>query len=190
MTDALPQDGAARQDRRGRILDTAERMARSGGYNGFSFRDIAAEVGVKSASVHYHFPTKADLTVALTVRYTERFLASLGPAEEPGALLRLIAGYRETLTGQDGMCLCGMFGTEIDVLPEDLRGAVRGFFEATVDWAARALGETGGDRTGGETLVAGLEGALVLARVLGDGQAFDRAAARLLEAARAEGWKR
>ncbi len=183
----MPSDRSA--DRRQQILDSAERMARRGGYNGFSFRDIAAEVGVKSASVHYHFPTKADLSTALAERYSDRFLGSLGPATEPGAQLRLIAGYREALVEADQMCLCGIFGAEIDALPDPLVHAVRGFFRRLVDWAAESLGE-GADKTGGETLVSGLEGALIAARALGEPELFDRVAARLLEAAKGGHWER
>ena len=60
------------------ILDVAEALVQTRGYNGFSFRDVAAAVGVKSSSVHYHFPTKADLGATLARRYRERFLDKLG----------------------------------------------------------------------------------------------------------------
>ncbi len=178
----------AKPDRRSQILDIAERMARRGGYNGFSFREIAAEAGVKSASVHYHFPTKAGLATALCERYTRRFMEGLGPPTERGALLRLIGAYRDALRKEDRMCLCGVFGAEIDALPEVLASSVRSFFSETVAWTSAALGEPEGERTGGETLVAGLEGALITARALGDAGAFDRMAARLLDAAKGRGW--
>jgi TetR/AcrR family transcriptional repressor of nem operon len=175
--------------RRDEILDIAERLARRGGYNGFSFRDIASAVGVKSASVHYHFPTKMDLVTALVERYTQRFVAGLGPASEPGALLRLIAAYREAVEGADRMCLCGVLGAELTALPEPVRDAVREFFDATVAWTSQGLEEESGDRTGGETLVSGLEGALIAARAMGDPALFDRVAARLLDAAKGQPWR-
>jgi TetR/AcrR family transcriptional repressor of nem operon len=55
------------------IMDAAERRIRTSGYNGFSFRQIAADVGVKSSSVHHHFPTKPALAAAVARRYTDRF---------------------------------------------------------------------------------------------------------------------
>ena len=68
------------------ILDAAERAIRDRGYNAVSFRDLAAAVGVKSASVHHHFPTKADLGAAVARRYAERFLDALGdPATWPSS---------------------------------------------------------------------------------------------------------
>jgi TetR/AcrR family transcriptional repressor of nem operon len=165
-------------DRRERILEVAERMARRGGYHGFSFRDVAAAVGVKSASIHHHFPTKEDLARALASRYCARFIASLGEPGEAGAVGRLVAGYRSAIRKDDQMGLCGLFGAEIDILPEAVRGEVRGFYQANVEWAARAL--RGSDvKARAETLVAGLAGALLTARSLGDPGLFDRVAERL-----------
>src|SRR5271168_5491364 len=59
------------------ILDVAERLAQTRGYNGFSYADIAAELGVTKASLHYHFPSKAELGRALIVRYHGLFGAAL-----------------------------------------------------------------------------------------------------------------
>ncbi|WP_234804713.1 TetR/AcrR family transcriptional regulator [Sinorhizobium americanum] len=58
-------------------MDAAEERIRRTGYSGFSFREIAADVGVKSASVHYHFPTKEKLAAAVARRYTDRFLEAV-----------------------------------------------------------------------------------------------------------------
>ncbi|MEM6465574.1 MAG: helix-turn-helix domain-containing protein, partial [Pseudomonadota bacterium] len=72
-------------DRRDAILDVTERLIRAHGYSGFSFRDVATEVGIKSASVHYHFPTKPDLAAAVARRYRERFAKALEEKEQQGA---------------------------------------------------------------------------------------------------------
>ncbi len=180
-TEARSETRQRPPDRRDRILDAAERMARRGGYHGFSFREVAAAVGVKSASVHHHFPTKEDLATELAARYTERFIAGLGAPDAPGAVDRLVAAYRAALRQDDQMCLCGLFGAEIDALPTGVGDAVRGFFRATLDWAARALDETK-TQARAETLVAGLEGALLTARSLGDAGLYDRVAERLVRA--------
>ncbi len=63
------------------ILDIAERLVRGHGRNGFSFRDVASRAGVKSASVHYYVPARADLGAAVARRYTDRFMDGLG---DPG----------------------------------------------------------------------------------------------------------
>src|SRR5271166_5777461 len=74
------------------ILDVAERLAQTRGYNGFSYADIAAELGVTKASLHYHFPSKAKLGCALIERYRGLFGAALDvidrQAKEPHEKLK------------------------------------------------------------------------------------------------------
>lgn len=172
MTDESIQD---------RILAAAERRARSCGYNGFSFRDLADEVGIRSASIHYHFPTKADLGLALVRRYTQRTADILG---DPGALSVIAAEqrvadlFREALASHDRMCLCGILGAERDVLPPALETAVADYFRMLLAFLEEA---------GGKTTVPGrpvaflarLEGALILARTLRDRQVFEDAVAQM-----------
>jgi len=183
MTQSIsPATRSRPANRRDQLLDAAELLARHNGYHGFSFRDVAARVGVKSASVHHHFPTKPDLVTALADRYRVRFLDRLGPADERGALLRLIAGFRDALTADDKMCLCGLLGAEADGLPQEVSNSVNRFFEDLVAWTAQAIGtEKIASRDRAETIVAGLEGAMILARSMRDPELFDRVAARLLE---------
>jgi AcrR family transcriptional regulator len=128
----------------GEILDSAERQARRRGYNGFSFRDLAADVGIKSASVHYHFPTKAELGAAVAQRYTERFMAHLGdpadPEVAPDALLeRYVAAFRRALVRDRQMCLCGLLGAEVESLPPRQR-TCRGTRARDPGLARRGLG--------------------------------------------------
>lgn len=166
------------------ILEAAESRARLEGYNGFSFRDLADDVGVKSASVHYHFPTKAALMEALTTRYTSGFFAGLGdPADDatPSAELfdRFVGRFRDALVERDQMCLCGMLGAEITTLPEPVAHAVRAFFAQSQAWLtalfARAPETTEAVAASRADLtLAALEGALLVARTRGDHAAFER----------------
>ncbi len=171
------------------ILNSAERLARRRGYNGFSFRDLAEEVGIKGASVHYHFPTKADLGAAVTHRYTERFIAALGDPNDPGvaphALLeRYVYAFRRALVRDRQMCLCGMFGAEVESLPPEVASEVRTFFEQNIEWLAAVLSRLAGGAPGDGataetqalTILAMLEGALVVARAMRRDDVFDRIA--------------
>lgn len=160
---------------RDRILDAAEARARAGGYHGFSFRDLAADIGVKSSSVHYHFPTKADLGEALAERYVRRARDYLGdpaamtPAQ---ATARLTGLFRDALLKDDRMCLCGLFGAERDALPPNVAAATASFFRLILDYLDRAFGP----RWDGEkpaAILSRLEGALILARMLGDPELFE-----------------
>lgn len=161
-----------------RILDLAETMIRESGYNGFSFREIAAAVGVKSSSVHYYFPAKSDLGAKVARRYADRFLAGLETAEGASGSAqqvvdRIHAAFAEAL-GKDGkMCLCGVLAAESAGLPEDVVTEARGFFDRTSKWLADNLQRTewasGKSRKEIETesiaVLAQLEGAMLIAKV-------------------------
>jgi TetR/AcrR family transcriptional regulator, transcriptional repressor for nem operon len=168
-----------------RIMDIGERMARGGGYNSFSFREIAAEIGIKPASVHYHFATKELLGAAIAQRYTERFLQALGApdAEAPDiAIARYSTAYRGALLQEELMCLCGMFGAQIACLPETVADEARAFFERNMAWLETVFARSGLDpeaaRSEAASLIATLEGAMILARTMGDPALFDGIMAR------------
>ncbi|MGR3512632.1 MAG: TetR/AcrR family transcriptional regulator [Paracoccaceae bacterium] len=165
-------------DRRDTILDVAERMIRTSGYHGFSFREIAAEVGVKSASVHYHFPTKSDLAAAVAKRYHERFDDRVNAAQQDGTPPVTVwrSLFRQALHEDGLMCLCGILAVEGDDLPEAVAGEARLFFQSAMASIARADGLSATD---GARVLAQLEGAMLLARSMGDVALFDQATAHL-----------
>lgn len=169
-----------------RILDIAERSARTGGYNAFSFREIATEIGIKSASVHYHFPTKEALGEALVERYSDNFFRVLGdpqtaPPEE--LLLRYAAIYGAALKEDGLMCLCGVFGAEIADLPPPVSRGTRRFFERNLEWLQQVHIRQGltpeAAQQAAAHVIATLEGAMILARAMGDSTLFDAAVAKL-----------
>ena len=181
-----------RTDTASRILDVAERLAQTRGFNGFSYADIALELALTKASLHYHFPGKSDLGEALVERYTARFAATLETLEsglDPlGALEAYVDLYAGVLRG-DRMCLCGMLAAEYDTLPREMQLAVRGFFDANEEWLAAVLergresgrlGFAGPARDEARVLLGGLEGAMLVARAFGDSERFVVVANRLL----------
>jgi TetR/AcrR family transcriptional regulator, transcriptional repressor for nem operon len=176
-----------------RILDSAERLVQSRGFNGFSYADVAAELGVTKASLHYHFPGKAELGEALIGRYAARFAEALEQIDAPGgdAPVKLAAYariYADVLRDKR-MCLCGMLAADYDTLPEPMRDAVLRFFDDNEAWLTdvfeqgQAEGSLHLDGPAGEAaqaLVGALEGALLVARPYGDVARFEAAATRLL----------
>jgi TetR/AcrR family transcriptional regulator, transcriptional repressor for nem operon len=167
-----------------RLMDLAEAHIRESGYAGFSFRNLAAEVGIKSASVHHHFPTKAKMAAAVTRRYGERFLASV-VAEPNENAEDAIAAYRSAFRGaleRDGrMCLGGVLGAEAGVLAPEVRAEVQSFFRGCIDDLARRLGGPGATARAYH-IMATLEGGMVLARAYDDIDAFDQATSTLVRA--------
>src|SRR5439155_10505299 len=126
-----------------RILDVAERLVQSRGFNGFSYADIAAELEITTASLHYHFPGKGELGRALIGRYTDRFADALDAIDdELGDALALekLAAYGNLYAAvlrEKRLCLCGMLAAEFHTLPEGMREAVLAFFEANEKWLGR-----------------------------------------------------
>lgn len=168
-------------DKRSMILDVARGTVQAHGYGGLSFRDLAAAVGIRSASVHYHFPTKADLGVELARRYTEQAAADLaeiaGETADRGDRLRRYAGlFRRALENGNRMCLCGILAAESDELPEPVLAEVRSFAEVNLAWLAHVLG--GDDPAGCEdrarAIFAAVNGAQLVARGRCDVALFDR----------------
>ena len=168
-----------------RLLDSAESAIRLRGYHAVSFRELADDLGIKSASVHYYFRQKEDLGLALVERYKERFFETLGSraarAQNVTERVEAFSGvYRDALVGSDRICLCGMLGAESCGLPPALAGAVADFFEANVVWLTDTLSvvlPAEESRRWAVRTVATLQGAMVLASSMKDYAIFDDAVA-------------
>jgi TetR/AcrR family transcriptional repressor of nem operon len=176
----------ARTDTADRVLDLAERLVQTRGFNGFSYADIASELGVTKASLHYHFATKAELGRRLIDRYGEAFAQALADIDasstDARVKLRRYASLYARVLRDDRMCLCGMMAADYATLPEPMKSAVTQFFEANEQWLASVLeeGRANGDlRFSGapldvaRLLVGSLEGAMLVARSFGDVSRFE-----------------
>src|SRR3954464_6877264 len=183
----------ADSDTAARILDVAERLVQSRGFNAFSYADVASELNVTKASLHYHFPGKAELGEALIARYGARFAQALEDIDSDGgnalAKLQAYAAIYGNVLRDRRMCLCGMLAAEYGTLPTPMREAIVGFFDDNEAWVTGVLeqGEEEGvlrlDGSAGDaaqTIVSGLEGAMLIARPYGDIARFEAAATRLL----------
>ena len=165
----------------GRILDTAERLAQMRGFNGFSYADVALELGITKAALHYHFAGKADLGEALIGRYAVRFGEALAAIDASGvpAPARL-RGYADLYLGvlqDERMCLCGMLAAEYPTLPPAMRTAVISFFDENEKWLQHVLEQgrddgslqfTGPARDVARMIIGCLEGAMLVARPYGE----------------------
>ena len=176
-----------------RILDVAERLVQTRGFNGFSYADIAAELGITKASLHYHFPGKAELGEALINRYGERFADALAAidgsdADARAKLEAYVDLYAEVLRGER-MCLCGILAAEYQTLPDPMRDAVVRFFDDNEAWLTGVLAQ--GQKSGtlslcepagqaAQMILSGLEGAMLVARPYSDLERVKSAADRLL----------
>ncbi|HEV8109267.1 MAG TPA: TetR/AcrR family transcriptional regulator [Burkholderiales bacterium] len=176
-----------------RILDVAERLVQTRGFNGFSYADIAQALEVTKASLHYHFPSKAELGRRLMERYEAAFAEALRGIDASGGSARAkLERYARIYAGvlrDDRMCLCGMLASDYATLPKAMKEAVKHFFDENERWLAAVLeaGRSAGElefegpaQDAARVIVGSLEGAMMLARSYGEPARFDTAAERLL----------
>jgi TetR/AcrR family transcriptional repressor of nem operon len=173
-------------DTRQKILMTARSTVQDRGYGGLSFRDLAKAVGIKSASIHYYFPTKGELGGALAQQYTADFsiyLEGLLAAEldQDSCIRKYTEVFRNTLRNENRMCLGGIMAAEHKELPVEVRAEVVKFSEMNVHWLARVLAlKVKGGRAISEAtrrralaIFAAIEGAQLVARSRDDVAAYD-----------------
>jgi TetR/AcrR family transcriptional repressor of nem operon len=186
-----------RADTADQILDVAEHLVQVRGFNAVSYADVARELGLTNAALHYHFPSKSELGEALIARYAIRFTGALSEIDEsiadpPRKLHAYVDLYTGVLRGQK-MCLCGMLAAEFETLSEGMRDAVALFFEEHEKWLAGVLKQgrddgslsfTGSPLDEARSIVSSLEGAMLIARSFGDIKRFQTAASHLLTALR------
>ncbi len=185
------------------ILNCARALIVAGGYNGFSYADIAEVVGIRKPSIHHHFPSKVDLVKTLVIQYrqaAEEGIANLERAV-PGPLDRLKAyiGYWKACIGDASapFCVCALLANELPVLPEEIALEIRAYFRFLSGWLTStfthgvesgAMTLTGTPRAEAEAFMATVHGAMLSARAYGDttvfGTIMDPQLARLAAAAR------
>lgn len=126
-------------DTKTELLNSAERAARTRGFDGFSYADLAEDVGIRKASIHHHFPTKAALSVALMQRYytdLETACSDIDNSKITGGarLSAMIERYRHALNGGKSLCLCVAFSTSRESLPEEVISQISRFRTMMIDW--------------------------------------------------------
>lgn len=180
-------------DMRERILASAQRLAQQRGFNGFSYADIADEVGIRKASLHHYFPTKTDLGVALIDGYTAQLdneLARINSvfSQADEKLAAYVAIYRASLEAER-VCLGGMLASEALTFDPTMLPNLRRFFAHNTEWLTEVLAEgssqnlfalTGTAAVHARVLLAALQGALLMAHATGDREAFNQTTSLLI----------
>ena len=144
-------------EKREKIIESATRMIRTGGYNAFSFRDIADEVGIKSSSVHHYFRRKEDLAIVVAKRYSDAFLAALGDPARFEDSKWVIDHYSKIITkafkSSGKACLCGILSHESPMMPASVAREIESFVNKSIDWLTAALSFES-DRKNSDALIA------------------------------------
>jgi TetR/AcrR family transcriptional repressor of nem operon len=163
------------------IMDAAERRIQAGGFGGFSFREIAADVGIKSSSVHYHFPTKEDLAAAVVRRWADYTSDHIDQeyAKDPEPFRVWTKALRGTTFSDTHMCPCTVLGASSYDLPEQVALEVKRFFKMCHEkLVAQGLAPNKASE-----FFSTLIGAMVVASALRDSSEYDRATDSLAAAA-------
>jgi TetR/AcrR family transcriptional repressor of nem operon len=178
------------QNAKDAIMEAARRKAQAHGYGGLNLRDIAAEAGIKAASIYYHFQGKAELAAAIARRYWENTAENLealstacgDPAE---ALRQYPRMFRRALEENNRMCLCSFMAAEYDDLPDPVKTEVQTFADVNVAWLARMLAEARSSKTEWQprarAIFAAVVGAQLMARSRADLSLFDALTADYIE---------
>lgn len=170
-----------------KILDIAQSLIVAGGYNGFSYADISAAIGIRKASIHHHFPTKAELVAVLVDRYRGQAETGLSSLREqvanPAEQLQAYLNYWDTCIrdASQPFCVCAMLAGEMQMLPEEVASRVRAHFQSLATWLAAVL-SAGAEQNlfrlsrspeeEAQMLMASVHGAMLSARAFGDPGSF------------------
>ena len=176
-----------------KILAAATRIAQAHGYGGLNIRNLAADVGIKAASIYHHFPSKADLAAAVAKRYWQDSAAVLEglwtESSDPLHCLRQYPNtFRKSLESDNRMCLCSFMAAEFDDLPEAVKKEVQTFADVNVAWLSRVLSAAAvvsseESERRARAIFAAVAGAQLMARSRSDISLFDG----LIESYRAAG---
>jgi TetR/AcrR family transcriptional repressor of nem operon len=175
------------------ILDIAQRLVQTRGFNAFSYADIASTLNVSKASLHYHFASKAKLGVRLIERYEDSFERALGIIDLEGGgaaakIRRYVDIYAQALA-DERMCLCGILAAEFVTLPKTMQTALDSFFKLNERWlvdvleggrASGSLRFDGSAADAAQFIIGSLEGSMMMARSQGGMTRFEAATRHLL----------
>ncbi|RWC29721.1 TetR/AcrR family transcriptional regulator [Mesorhizobium sp.] len=169
------------------ILASARTLIMSGGYNGFSYADIAEVVGIRKASIHHHFPSKAELVRELVKRYRKDGEAGVAGLEQnvpdPHDILKVYAGHWAKCIEDASrpFCVCALLASELPSLPTEVATEVRAFFRFISSWLTSVMARGAKEKTlnlssepavEAEAFLATVYGAMLSARAYGNPEVF------------------
>ena len=169
------------------ILAQARSLLEAGGYNGFSYADVSARVNISKASIHHHFPSKADLVRTVVELYRAEAREGLALLDrqlgDPLQELNAYVDYWSTCIagGTASFCICAMLAAEIPMIPLEVADEVRGHFEDLTSWLTATLEKgvargqlrlQGTPADEAKAFMASVHGAMLAARGFGDAATF------------------
>lgn len=180
------------QSVREQLLEHTLVLIRRRGFNGFSYRDLAELVGVKTSSIHYYFPAKDDLVLEAVKEYSARIserLRSVDSSLSPAAQAEGYLNFLRTAACGDQICLAGMLSTETLCLPESVHAELKAFYRMNENWLMGLIERAQKDygkvypvtaRALAQVIYGALQNGLIVARLFGAPERLESAADLLM----------
>ncbi len=180
------------QSVREQLLEHTLLLVRQRGFNGFSYRDLAERVGVKTSSIHYHFPSKEDLLQAAVTEYSARICGHVRGIDTGLPAEAQARAYLEpwlATAGGDAICLVGMLSAETAFLPEGVHRILKDFYRLNEAWLTRLLASAQAARRTllpippqalAQAVFGALQSGLVVARLFGAPERIEATATLLI----------
>ncbi|ROS03048.1 TetR/AcrR family transcriptional regulator [Raoultella terrigena] len=178
------------------IISYTRQLLTSGGYQSFSFADISAKVNIRKASIHHHFPSKAELVKVVVTEYREEARAGMQAMSQqmndPVAELQAYVDYWASCIreGSSPFCICAMLAVELPTLPAEVAREVSGHFADLSEWLATLLRRGESEKRlrlpvspadEASLLMATVHGAMLSARAFNDADIFRRIVQPLID---------
>ncbi|WP_104382172.1 TetR/AcrR family transcriptional regulator [Sphingobacterium sp. HMA12] len=126
-----------------KIVNTAAKMLSNNGFNAFSFHDIANEIGIKTSSIHYYFPTKSDLIIEI-IHYSQNIQAALFETiseNKPQEKLSLLIDFYVGLADKGQMCPIVSISSDMNDIDPNIKLEVGKFYDFLADWLTSIIEE-------------------------------------------------
>ncbi|SCC06691.1 transcriptional regulator, TetR family [Chitinophaga costaii] len=174
-----------------KIIDLADELIRTRGYNAFSYADIAAQLHIKNAAIHYHFPIKADLGISVL----EHEMAAMRAAWQQWAALpedEQLQKFMHTFgikSKEAKICLMGSLTPDYITFTAAMQEKVEQMCAEIIQWLTQVLQRgrekkrvmyEGRPYDRALLVIASLQSSLLLSRVMG-AQAFGQISQQLLQ---------
>lgn len=128
---------------RSEIIKIADELIREKGFNAFSFYDISKALGIKNASVHYHFPTKNDLGIAVVNEYLAKLEEMMADSadKEPTERINVYLSIYTSTKAEGRICLVGSLASDLQTVDSELKVNLKQLVDKILNWVTDILAD-------------------------------------------------
>lgn len=128
---------------RDKIILLGDNLIRKRGYNAFSFSDISKELSIKNASIHYYFPTKTALVIAIIQKHLillEKFKENVSDINPIQKIIKFLSVY--SITKSEGrISILGSLSNDYFTFTPEVQTELKILTNNTLNWLTETLKE-------------------------------------------------